>query len=130
MNNICIVGNLAREPELQKTQSGASVVRGAVAVDRNFKKEGQQNVDYFDFAAFNSEAEFIAKYARKGDRIEAVGRMESRIVEKDGRKTTYWTLVVERATIRSKQTEQPKEAKEEPKKPIFGTPETDDSLPF
>lgn len=127
MNSICIVGNLAREPELQKTQSGASVVRGAVAVDRSFKKEGQPTCDYFDFAAFNSEADFIAKYAHKGDRMEATGRMESRIVEKDGRKTTYWTLIVERATIRNKPTEQPKEAKEEPKQPIFD-PNSD--LPF
>ena len=128
MNSICIVGNLAREPELQKTQSGASVVRGAVAVDRNFKRDNQPTCDYFDFAAFNSEADFIAKYAHKGDRMEANGRMESRVVEKDGRKTTYWTLIVERATIRNKPTEQPKEAKEEPKQPIFD-PE-DDSLPF
>jgi len=36
MNRVTLVGNLTRDPELSQTQSGISVCKFTIAVNRNF----------------------------------------------------------------------------------------------
>ena len=39
MNKVMLIGNLTRDPELNTTNSGVSVCRFTVAVNRKFKNE-------------------------------------------------------------------------------------------
>ncbi|MBO7691483.1 MAG: single-stranded DNA-binding protein, partial [Methanobrevibacter sp.] len=54
------------------------VVRNSIAVRRDFKnKDGEYDTDFFDFSVWGSQAEFIEKYAKKGDKISIIGKLQN-----------------------------------------------------
>ena len=79
MNNVNIIGNLTREPELRTTPNGINYVGFSVAVDRPCGKDGIKRTDFFDCIAWRKTAEFICKFFGKGDRIALTGVLESDI---------------------------------------------------
>lgn len=125
MNILSITGNLVRDLELRKTPSGVSVVTGSVAVQRAFKdKDGNKGVDYIDFVGWNEKAEYLSKYAKKGDRLEISGRLESRnYTDKNNQKRIVWECIIENVMVLSKDSRQNEEVKQE-------TAFEDDDLPF
>jgi single-strand DNA-binding protein len=46
MNHVALIGRLARDPELRYTPNGVAVCNFTIAVDRQYKPEGQQEVDF------------------------------------------------------------------------------------
>lgn len=79
LNSIIIMGRLTRDPELNKTNTGVSVTRVTLAVDRDYAPQGQEKqTDFIDCVAWNKTAEFIAKYFRKGSMAVASGRLQLR----------------------------------------------------
>ena len=95
MNKIIVMGRLTKDPETVATQSGTSLARYTVAVDRKYKKEGSQSTDFFNCTSFGKQADFVAKYLKKGVKVVISGEMLLDVVEKDGRKTTYPKISVE-----------------------------------
>lgn len=94
MNNICITGRLTKAPELKSTLNGTSVVSVNVAVDRNYKVNGERTSDFIPVVFWRSTAEFVAKYFAKGDNIAIVGALESReYTDKDNKKRIVWEVV-------------------------------------
>lgn len=94
MNTVSLVGRFAREPEVKYTDGGLSIARFNLAVDRRFKKEGEQNADFISCIAFGKTAEFIEKYFHKGQRIGLNGRIQTgSYTNKDGDKV-YTTDIV------------------------------------
>lgn len=84
MNQVQLIGRMAREPELKQTQKGTPVVSFSLAVDRRFQRDA---VDFIDVVAWRSTAEFVAKYFRKGKRVAVTGSIQTRKWEdKDGGK--------------------------------------------
>ena len=95
MNKIHICGRLTRDPET-RTGNGTQVTRYTVAVDRRFKRDGEQEADFFNCTAFGKGAEFADKYLRKGTKVIVTGRMQQdNYTNKDGQKVYTWQLVVE-----------------------------------
>ena len=89
MNKIILVGRLTKDPELSATQN-SSYVRFNLAVDRRFKRDGDEvTADFPSCIAWGKTAEFIDKYFHKGMRIGIVGSYTNR----DGQKV-YTTDVV------------------------------------
>lgn len=66
MNTIILKGRLTKDPELKATQSGISICRFCVAVNRRFNKD---EADFINCVAWRSTAEFISKYFKKGQEI-------------------------------------------------------------
>lgn len=97
MNKIIISGNITKDAEVQTLESGTDLARFTVAVNRKFKKiDGTTDTDFFQCTAFGKLAtDVIAKYGNKGQKVLISGRMESNTKEKDGNKTTYWSVSVE-----------------------------------
>lgn len=95
MNKIIVMGRLTKDPETVATQSGTSLARYTVAVDRKYKKEGSQSTDFFNCTSFGKQADFVAKYLKKGVKVVISGEMLLDVVEKDGKKTTYPKISVE-----------------------------------
>lgn len=62
MNQVQLIGRMAREPELRRTEKGTPVVSFALAVDRRFQRD---TVDFVDCVAWRGTAEFVNKYFRK-----------------------------------------------------------------
>lgn len=66
MNAIILKGRLTKDPELKATQSGISICRFCVAVNRRFNKD---EADFINCVAWRGTAEFISKYFKKGQEI-------------------------------------------------------------
>ena len=101
MNNIQLMGRLTREPEVRYLESGTSVARFTLAVDKNLSKEkreemeskGQPTADFINCQAWGKLGETIAKYSGKGLRLLVNGRIQTGSYEKDGERR-YTTDVV------------------------------------
>lgn len=78
LNRIILMGRLTRDPELRTTQAGVSVCSFSIAVDRDFKKDGDKETDFIDIVAWRSTAEFASKYFRKGRMVVVDGRLQMR----------------------------------------------------
>ncbi len=78
LNNVVLMGRLTFEPELKVTQSGVSVVRFGIAVDRRYQQQnGEKKTDFIDCVAFRQTAEFIEKYFHKGNMIAVEGSIQT-----------------------------------------------------
>ena len=88
VNNVILVGRLTREPELRKTQSNISVCSFTIACNRNYSaNSGKPEADFISCIAWRQSAEFLAKYAHKGDYVALEGRIQTRSYDgKDGKK--------------------------------------------
>lgn len=71
-------GRLTHDPELRKTESGTPVATFRIAVQRDFVKKGNIDVDFFDIVAWRATAEFVSKYFSKGKMITVTGRLKNR----------------------------------------------------
>ena len=101
MNKVILSGNLCKDIEIKQTQSGKSALNNSVAVRRDFKDaDGTYQTDFIDFIAFGNQAEYLNKYASKGDRVELVGRWQVRnYVDKNGYDRRANEVVVENISL-------------------------------
>ncbi len=98
MNKVQLVGRLTRDPETRYSQGTEpiTVTRFSVAINRRFKKDGEQDVDFINCVAFGKTAEFISKYFNKGKMIGVVGRIQTNnYTGKDGNKRISFDILAE-----------------------------------
>lgn len=97
MNKVVIIGRLTKDPELKYTPgNGTAVTQITVAVERRFKKDGQQEADFIPVVIWGKAAESTAQYTEKGRLIGISGRIQTRSYEaKDGGKRYVTELVAE-----------------------------------
>jgi single-strand DNA-binding protein len=106
MNKLSLVGRLVRDPDTKYSQSGKTVTRFTVAVQRKFKNaNGQYDSDFIPCVCFDKSAEFIEKYFKKGDMIGITGHLQSGSYEgKNGKVYTLDCYVDESEFVGSKST--------------------------
>lgn len=92
MNICCHVGRVTRDCTANYTQGNnpMCIARFTLAVDRRFKKAGQQNADFISFVAFGKTGEFCEKYAKKGVKFAIHSHVQTGSYQKDGQ-TVYTT---------------------------------------
>ena len=89
LNRIIIMGRLARDPELRRTQTGTPVASFRLAVDRDFKDKstGERATDFIDVVAWRQTGEFVSRYFTKGRMAVVEGRLQIRDwTDKEGNK--------------------------------------------
>lgn len=89
LNHIVIMGRLARDPELRRTQTGTPVASFRLAVERDFKDKasGERITDWIDVTAWSYTAEFVSKYFTKGRMAVVSGRLQTQEwTDRDGNK--------------------------------------------
>lgn len=96
MNKVILIGRLVADPEMRYTQNGKAVSSYRLAVDRQFKQEGQPEADFINCIAWGKTAEFAANYLKKGTKIAIEGRIQTGSYEKDGVKHYTTDIVVDR----------------------------------
>ena len=105
MNSICITGNLTRDIELKSSQSGLSVCTFTLAVKRPHTAE---TTDFIPCVAWRQSADFLAKYARKGNRVGVTGVLTSRMYEdRDGKKRTFYEVTASAVELLESRTKSP-----------------------
>lgn len=93
MNAAIILGRLTRDPVIKATQSGMTIARFTLAVNRLNKKGQNPEADFINCVAFGKTADVIGNYVYKGQRALIEGRLQIRSYDgKDGQK--HWITEV------------------------------------
>ncbi|MDD3718341.1 MAG: single-stranded DNA-binding protein [Actinomycetota bacterium] len=101
LNNVVLIGNLTRDPELRYTPSGLPVATLRLAVNRNFtNQQGEIETDFFNVVVWRNQAEKCAEYLSKGRQVAVTGRLQSRSWEgNDGQKRSAVEVVADRVVF-------------------------------
>jgi single-strand DNA-binding protein len=101
-NQVTLMGNLTRDPELRTTPNGASVCSFSLALNRSYKNaEGNwiEATDFIDVVAWGPLGERVAQYLTKGRPALVAGRLQSRSWEQDGVKRSKVEVVAQDVTF-------------------------------
>lgn len=94
LNRALLVGRLTRDPELRRTGSGKAVTSFNLAVERNFKKENEQDADFINCVCWGKIAENTERYCSKGSLVSVDGRIQTRNYDNNQGQKVYVTEVV------------------------------------
>lgn len=140
LNRIILMGRLTHTPEIKLTPNGVSVLSFSLAVERSYRKQGEdKQTDFIDCVAWRQTAEFINKYFRKGALIAIEGNLQTRSYEdKNGNKHKAVEVVVDNVSFTGERSQDVPEAKPElSKDPLppelaadFEEIISDDGVPF
>ena len=128
-NKVIIAGRLTADPEQRQTASGVSVVSFSVAV----KRRGKDNdTDFFTVTAWREEAEFVARYFKKGSSLCIVGKLQNAAwIDKDGKKCYRTDIIAEEISFVDSKAEREQNTYDESMPvPQFKEMDKDDDLPF
>ena len=101
-NQVVLMGNLTRDPELRQTPNGQNVCSFSLALNRSYKgADGnwQEATDYIDVVAWGPLGERVAQYLSKGRPCLVNGRLQSRSWETDGQKRSKVEVVAQDVTF-------------------------------
>ena len=78
LNKIILIGRMTKDPEQRGKDPEKPIAYFRIAVDRDFKREGEPEADFFDCSVFGQQAKFVLQYGRKGRLLCVVGAMQHR----------------------------------------------------
>jgi len=128
LNRCDFIGRLGRDPEIKYTQGGVAICNFSIAVSDSYQdKNGvkQEKTEWINLMAWSKLAEICGQYLRKGSKIYASGRLQTRKWEdKNGdAKSTTEIVIADMQMLDSKpQGQQQSNEKQRP--------EPEDSIPF
>ena len=99
-NQVILLGNLTRDPQLKYLPSQTAVVEFGLACNRKFKGqngEDREEVTFVDCSAFGKQAEVLNQYCTKGKPLFIQGRLkfDSWEDKQGGGKRSKLTVVIE-----------------------------------
>ena len=92
------MGRLTRDPEVRYSagDNATAVARYTLAVDRRFRRDGEQSADFIGCVAFGRSAEFAERYLRQGTKVVVTGRIQTgSYTNRDGQRVYTTDVVVE-----------------------------------
>lgn len=101
-NQVTLMGNLTRDPELRTTPNGQSVCNFSLALNRSYKGqdgEWKEMTDFVDIIAWGPLGERVAQYLTKGRPALVSGRLQSRSWEQEGQKRSKVEVVANDVTF-------------------------------
>lgn len=102
LNQTVLVGRIVSAPEVKELESGKKVTNLTLAIPRSYKNEnGEYDTDFVDCTLWNSIAQNVCEYCRKGDLVGVKGRVQTENYEVDGDKRKHTTIVAEKVTFLS-----------------------------
>lgn len=95
MNIITLSGRLVRDPEVKPYgDEGKTYTRFTIAVDRPYHKGKERQADFINCTAFGKTGEVVGNWFNKGNRILLDGSLRISSYEKDGKRYTSSTVIV------------------------------------
>lgn len=98
-NEITVIGNLTREPELRFTAGGTATCGFGVAVNRRYQQNGEwvdAPTNFFNVTVWGQYGENVASSLNKGDRVLVKGRLDFRKYQnKDGVEVTTHDIIAD-----------------------------------
>lgn len=131
LNRAIVMGRLTKDPELRRTQSGVAVTTFTLAVDRDFKNNGEKETDFIDVVAWRNTAEFVCNYFTKGRMALAEGRIQIREwKDKDGNNRRIAEVVADHVYFADSKKDSPEYKPAGEQYGSFRETEDDGNLPF
>jgi len=101
VNKVILVGNLGRDPEVKRLNSGDPVVNLSVATSENWRDkasgERKERTEWHRVVIYNENLAKVAEqYLRKGSKVYLEGQLQSRKCEKDGQEKFTTEVVLTR----------------------------------
>lgn len=93
MKSVSIAGNIGRDAEVRRTQSGDAVTSWSVAVEDRTQKE--KSTIWFKCTLWGKRGETLAQYLTKGGRVAVSGELGLEVYE--GK--TYLTVRADQVTL-------------------------------
>ena len=130
LNKCFLLGRMTKDPEIRRTNGGTAVTSFTLAVDRDFKTNGEKETDFIEVVAWRNTAEFVSKYFSKGRMAIVEGRLQIRDwTDKNGNKRRTAEVVADNVYFGDSK----RENKEEPEyrqADLAEISEEDGELPF
>lgn len=95
MNKVILVGNLCKDIELRYTINGNATISNTLAIKNDFKNaNGEYDSEFVNVVFWKQNAEFLNKYAEKGNKLLVEGRLTTRSYDKQDGTKGYITEVM------------------------------------
>jgi single-strand DNA-binding protein len=86
MNKVYLIGHMVKDVELTSLNSGKTVGRFSLAVNRKYEQNGQKITDFINIVVWDKLADNIFKFCKKGSKVAVNGELQTRIYEVNGEK--------------------------------------------
>jgi len=101
VNKVILVGNLGRDPEVKRLNSGDPVVNLNVATSESWRDkasgERKEKTEWHRVVIYNENLAKVAEqYLRKGSKVYLEGQLQTRKYEKDGQERFTTEVVLTR----------------------------------
>lgn len=94
INKLIIMGRFVHDASLKQSASGINIANFSIACNE-YKKDGADDVSFFNCVAFDKLAETISKYFKKGSRILLDGQLkQERWQDKEGKNKDKTVIIV------------------------------------
>lgn len=97
INRIVIVGRIASDIKLNRTNNGTDVCNFRLAVNNKPGKDGEDNVVWIDITCYGNTAVNTAKFCQKGRLIIIEGHLDQKTwIDKENKKHVNTFIIAER----------------------------------
>lgn len=97
-NNVNLIGNLGNNPEISYTPQGMAVVKFSLAT-WYFTRNKKKVTTWHNIVAFKETAENIARYLKKGSKVDIEGMIRNGSFEGNDGSKKYFSEVVVRTIL-------------------------------
>ena len=94
MNQVIQVITLGADPEIRQSANGKTMAKFSGAVPKRYTREGEDNVNWFQYVAFGATADFIEKYFFKGSKMLIVGEVNNNNYTKEDGTKVYGVQIL------------------------------------
>ena len=123
LNSVTLIGNLTKDIELKQTTTGKYFCGFTVAVKDVYQKD---KTDFINCIAWEKRAEFLQRYAKKGDLLAIEGRISTRSYDGKNGKVYVTEIIANNVQLQSRE-------RKETEPVVYDAPIldiTNDDLPF
>lgn len=104
LNEVKLIGNITNDLQVKYLPNGSAVINFGLATNRRYKStatnEWKDDTTFHNLVLFGNQAESISQRARKGTRIFASGRLQTRSwQDKDGKNNYKTEVVIDRIIL-------------------------------
>lgn len=131
LNCVVLTGRMGKDPEVRTTRGDVSVVTFSIAVDRDYKGQGEERkTDWIRCVAWRSTADYMGKYVHKGDTVTVQGRLNcTEFTDRDGRQREITEVNAENVYLVHSRAQNAQQQVQEDSKPV-SLPPVEGDLPF
>lgn len=139
INKVILIGNLGRDPEIQRPDSGVKRATFTIATTESYKNKDGQKVDHTEWhniVLWRGLADVAESYLKKGNTVYIEGRIRKREYDdKDGVKRYITEIIGDNLTMlggprREGSGDDYAPSKAETTESVAETPVQEDDLPF